>query len=141
MKTYDKPPTLNDLKPGDVIKIDGGFTCAGEGYRVVKKDSHGLYFQCRDGQHYLDGQENEDGSLVGISWPKNTGRAHALFVDVAGELFNPHGPITGSMEWQATWEAADEVYKRCLKEAEQEVKRSRGRARSVIWRKDGQGNN
>lgn len=60
---------LNDLKPGDTVILDDRFTCMAEGAHVVKaKDDTGLLFlDCEEGTHYLDGQENEDGELVGIS--------------------------------------------------------------------------
>ncbi|WP_370677595.1 hypothetical protein [Pleomorphomonas sp. PLEO] len=59
--------TLADLKAGDVVSADGGFDCLAEGPHVVEKDDHGLFIKCREGNHYLDGQEDDDGNLVGIS--------------------------------------------------------------------------
>lgn len=59
--------TLADLKPGSTIIADDGFTCMTAGQKTVHADAHGLYVPCNDGKHYLDGQEDEDGKLVGIS--------------------------------------------------------------------------
>lgn len=58
---------LTDLKPGDTIRLDGGFTCHAGGEAVVKSDDTGnLYFDCDDGQHLLDGQIGPDGELIGV---------------------------------------------------------------------------
>lgn len=58
---------LNDLKAGDTIIADGGFTCMKAGEKIVEADDAGLYVKCRSGHHYLDGQEAEDGELIGLS--------------------------------------------------------------------------
>jgi hypothetical protein len=74
---------LEDLNVGDVVIVDGGFDCMSAGPKVVHADERGeLYVPClgpigADGtpedpgpcQHFLAGQEDEDGSLVGISRP------------------------------------------------------------------------
>lgn len=61
---------LSDLKPGDTVQVDDGFTCMIASLRVVQDDKHGgLYVPCNDGNHLLDGQRREDGELVGITWP------------------------------------------------------------------------
>lgn len=61
---------LADIKAGDYVCTDGGFTCLKPGLYLVEKSSHGLYICCDCGEHYLDGQEDEEGSdLVGISVP------------------------------------------------------------------------
>lgn len=57
---------MEDLKAGENVKLDGGFTCAKEGLHEVHQDDHGHYFICDEGKHYLDGQEDEDGNLVGV---------------------------------------------------------------------------
>lgn len=68
------------VRPGDTLIADGGFTCLHEGERcIVKKDSGGLFVFCNgpdeDGRpcgdlryehHYLDGQDDGDGFLVGL---------------------------------------------------------------------------
>ena len=59
---------INDIHAGDIIQIDGGFTCCKKGMRVVYKDTDGLYFRCSEGRHYLDGQiENDDDYCIGVT--------------------------------------------------------------------------
>lgn len=64
---------LKDVKRGDVLKTDGGFTCMREG--VLKKVRQGrdgqLYVRCgRDGRHVLDGQaDDRTGRYIGFYWP------------------------------------------------------------------------
>jgi len=58
--------TLNDLKAGETVKLDGGFTCVKEGLHQVHQDEGGYYFICDEGKHYLEGQEDENGNLVGV---------------------------------------------------------------------------
>lgn len=59
---------LSDLKAGDIVYTDDGFTCMKEGQHVVQGDADGLFLKCADGQHYLEGQEDDEtGELVGIS--------------------------------------------------------------------------
>lgn len=60
---------LSDIKPGDTVKLDGGFTCHDGGLALVHEDSRGLFVFCRDGRHYLDGQEDACGNLVGVFPP------------------------------------------------------------------------
>lgn len=61
---------LSELKAGDKLVADGGFTCIKKG-GVVVVEARGdgqLYVGCRSGSHYLDGQvsgENHD-SLIGL---------------------------------------------------------------------------
>ena len=61
-------PKLSEIKPGDKLIADGGFTCLDEDEVVeVAKDEEGfLYVPCRDGQHHLDGQEGENGEVIGL---------------------------------------------------------------------------
>lgn len=59
---------LTDLKIGDTVHTDDGFTCMKEGPHVVRGDESGLFLKCDDGHHYLEGQEDdESGELVGVS--------------------------------------------------------------------------
>lgn len=71
---------LAELKSGDIIVADGGFTCIDEGREcVVRDDGDGdLYVDCCGpedtcsdyfDQHALIGQEDEEGNLIGFSWP------------------------------------------------------------------------
>lgn len=57
---------LADLKVGDMIEIDAGFTCAPAGIHEVRAISDGLYFKCDETYHLLEGQLDPDGYLVGI---------------------------------------------------------------------------
>jgi hypothetical protein len=59
---------LADLKIGDTVHTDDGFTCMTEGPHTVQGDDSGLFLKCNDGNHYLEGQEDDEtGELVGIS--------------------------------------------------------------------------
>jgi hypothetical protein len=58
---------LEDLKAGDVVVADAGFTCIRPGAHTVRDCDGVLYVECDDGKHCLDGQRNEDGFLVGLS--------------------------------------------------------------------------
>jgi hypothetical protein len=72
---------LDDLRAGDTVIADDGFTCLPAGAHVVHGDGDGLFIFCNGpdddpdptSHHYLDGQQNKDGSLVGISRPKVEG--------------------------------------------------------------------
>ena len=73
---------VSELKAGDVVVLDGGFSCAPEGRTVLQEDEHGLWFPCAGGdaeegfdpakltqKHYVAGQVRQDGTLVGMSRP------------------------------------------------------------------------
>lgn len=61
---------MAEIKDGDTVVLDAGFTCVKAGPITVRKDDRGLYFNCSHGRHYLDGQEDHPGrDLVGISAP------------------------------------------------------------------------
>lgn len=62
---------LSDLKAGDIVQTDDGFTCLPEGQHRVEADDEGeLYIHCSDGKHFLSGQEDEEtGELIGLSRP------------------------------------------------------------------------
>lgn len=56
-----------ELKVDDKVQVDGDFTCVPvDLVRHVFEDPGGLFILCRHGQHYLDGQLNEEGAYVGI---------------------------------------------------------------------------
>jgi hypothetical protein len=60
---------LTDLKEGQFVKVDSGFSCMKEGVKKVYQNDKGFYVLCSHGKHYLDGQEDEKGSdLVGVDW-------------------------------------------------------------------------
>jgi hypothetical protein len=68
----------DNVKAGDKLVTDGGFTCiTGDKVVIIQEDDKGLYFECAAGKHYIDGQEDDDGSLIGLSpWePWAEGRA------------------------------------------------------------------
>jgi hypothetical protein len=60
---------LKSVKAGDILKTDGGFTCMPAGVlRKVHADADGkLWIRCSDGKHYLDGQADGQGCLVGLT--------------------------------------------------------------------------
>lgn len=60
--------TVRQVKAGTLVVTDAGFTCVGNGkVKQVFKDEAGLYIQCKDGQHYLDGQLDDTGKhYVGL---------------------------------------------------------------------------
>ncbi len=55
---------MADLKAGDVLIADAGFSCIPEGEVIVNGDEAGLYFECAEGRHRLDGQEDEPGGYL-----------------------------------------------------------------------------
>ena len=63
-----------DVKEGDVLIADGGFTCIEDGAKltVFKHSDNGLYVLCEEGEHYLDGQIDwvNFEELVGFSQPE-----------------------------------------------------------------------
>lgn len=60
---------LSDVKVGDTLIADAGFTCMKPGPKTVAADADGLFVLCDEGRHGLDGQLALDGSgrLVGFS--------------------------------------------------------------------------
>jgi hypothetical protein len=60
---------IDEVKPGDFLITDGGFTCLPEGsVREVEADARGnLFIRCAEGEHGLEGQvDNEQGRLIGL---------------------------------------------------------------------------
>ena len=58
---------LTDLKEGDLIQLDKGFTCTNADFVIVVNQNNRLGFICNEGFHFLDGQLGEDDSLIGVS--------------------------------------------------------------------------
>ncbi len=56
---------LTNLRAGMEVEIDGGFPCHPGGI-VTLLDDDGLYFKCVSGRHYLAGQLDENGHVVGV---------------------------------------------------------------------------
>jgi len=66
----DRSARLSELRPGDVVMLDAGFPCRDAGpARVFLDPDLGLYVSCQTGRHFLDGQDEGDGYLVGVSHP------------------------------------------------------------------------
>ncbi|WP_299686656.1 hypothetical protein [uncultured Tateyamaria sp.] len=57
---------LSDLKAGDTITLDEGFTCLDAGDHTVLMNDTGPCVRCSEGLHYLDAQEDMQGDLVGV---------------------------------------------------------------------------
>lgn len=58
---------LQELKVGDAIELDGGFTCAKAGTKIVKQNERGeLYFPCKGGRHMLVGQADDGIHCIGV---------------------------------------------------------------------------
>ncbi len=57
---------LSDVKPGDVLIADGGFTCIKEGTELIVSEK--LTVPCSHGEHSLDGQVDFEDSnqLIGL---------------------------------------------------------------------------
>lgn len=60
--------SLEEIKHGDILIADGGFTCLQEGEELeVKLDKNSeKYVECEQGYHFLVGQENSDGKITGF---------------------------------------------------------------------------
>lgn len=65
---------LADAKDGQLVELDDGFTCHAPGNVTLYKKEHyvsgtvcwGLYFNCDEGEHYIDGQADDGINCVGI---------------------------------------------------------------------------
>jgi hypothetical protein len=71
--TMSHPIQYDAIKVGDTLIADGGFTCLADGCRcLVRLDqarsapNDGLYVECAEGRHFLDGQW-EDGVIIGFT--------------------------------------------------------------------------
>jgi len=58
---------ISEFKVGDMVVADAGFTCLDPGEHRIEEDHVGLYIRCQCGHHYLDGQVNGSGHIIGIS--------------------------------------------------------------------------
>lgn len=69
---------FNAIKIGDILIPDGGFTCmAADKPKCVEEHDGELFIPCSDGKHFLCGQEDDEGNLVGLSRSPLTGNAAA----------------------------------------------------------------
>jgi outer membrane murein-binding lipoprotein Lpp len=58
---------ISDLKAGDIVDLHG-FDCASGPVTLEYDEYHGeLYFPCSKGKHFIAGQLDADGNLVGIT--------------------------------------------------------------------------
>lgn len=60
----------SSLRAGDKLQADAGFTCVKPGEVLeIKERNGGLYVECEDGDHFLDGQLDFDDqeTLVGLT--------------------------------------------------------------------------
>jgi hypothetical protein len=56
-----------DVRPGTKLVPGDGFTCLKAGEIVVAKDDgRGLYVDCSNGKHYLDGQSDDGKIYIGF---------------------------------------------------------------------------
>lgn len=58
---------LSELKEGDTIIADAGFTCMEPGPKEVMKHGEGLFVACKDGGHWLDGQCDDGDHCIGFT--------------------------------------------------------------------------
>ncbi len=71
----DRPwAKLSEVKAGDVLIADGGFTCIEAGPVKIKSDECNLYFDCCEdgvmGKHHLLGQADDGEYLIGLYKPE-----------------------------------------------------------------------
>lgn len=78
--THDKTgrpwAKLSELKAGDKVELDNGFTCHARGVTRLGEDSGGLFFRCNGDKekktppyrltHHIAGQADDGEHLVGI---------------------------------------------------------------------------
>lgn len=57
---------LSELKPYELVKLDGSFTCRSAGKARLSSDAGGLYFKCSEGKHYISGQADDGDHCIGI---------------------------------------------------------------------------
>jgi hypothetical protein len=77
MTTHDKAgrpyAKLSELKAGDVVELDGDFTCRAAGKaRLFERDGN-LYFDCSEGGHNIRGQADDGEHCMGIYLAKVSG--------------------------------------------------------------------
>ena len=57
---------FNEVKEGDKLVADGGFTCLKQGQvgTVVRTGTGDLAIPCDNGHHTLDGQVDDEGAVI-----------------------------------------------------------------------------
>lgn len=70
----DRRVKYSSLREGMLLRFDDAFCCGiANTEQVVKKDGVGAYYvPCEAGHHFLDGQMDDDGFLVGITLVDDT---------------------------------------------------------------------
>lgn len=59
---------IDELKEGDTVIVDNGFSCMQSGKYKIKSDFYGrLFIVCSKGFYHLEGQVSTDGELIGIT--------------------------------------------------------------------------
>lgn len=69
---------IDEVKAGVTLIADGGFTCLKKGQRCLVHNDEavagqhqwpgsGLYVECQDGQHFLDGQLDGGDEYIGLT--------------------------------------------------------------------------
>jgi len=63
-----QPLKLSDIRLGAKLRADEAFECISPGRicEVHFDEQHGPYVHCAHNRHFLDGQLNHDGELVGF---------------------------------------------------------------------------
>lgn len=58
-----------EITEGQKLAADSGFTCLDDGHlcTVEHDPERALFVACAEGRHFLDGQEGENGELIGFS--------------------------------------------------------------------------
>jgi hypothetical protein len=76
MNTHDKNGNpwakLSELKAGDTVQLDDGFTCVKAGYVTLEAVDGMLCFHCAEGTHAICGQANDGEHCVGVYGPITT---------------------------------------------------------------------
>ena len=70
------------IKLGDHLVVDSGFTCIkdGEVLEVLQdKDNGELYVTCAVGRHFLKGQEDAHGMLIGFTLLDKKAKVRSVF--------------------------------------------------------------
>lgn len=57
---------LSELRVGDKVMVDGGFSCMHDGDVKIVKEKDGLYIDCRYGHHHLHALATDDEHCIGI---------------------------------------------------------------------------
>lgn len=59
--------TEANVREGDFLRADGGFTCIDEGAVLqVKRGKEGLFVSCSAGEHYIEGQLDDGCEYIGF---------------------------------------------------------------------------